>query len=82
MSAALLVGLAALTHVRNRDYVDELSLWRQTATQSPDKPRVLNNEGVALRLADRELEARALFLRALALDPAFEPAQRNLDATH
>lgn len=78
---ALLSVLAWRTHERNRDYADEPSLWRQTLTQSPDKPRVLNNYGVALRLEGRELEARAAFLRALALDPAFEPARKNLDAT-
>ncbi|NGY05233.1 ArnT family glycosyltransferase [Solimonas terrae] len=78
---ALLSALAWRTHERNLDYADEPSLWRQTLSQSPDKPRVLNNYGVALRLEGRELQARAAFLRALAVDPTFEAARKNLDAT-
>jgi hypothetical protein len=78
--AAGLAALAVTTALRNADYRSELALWQQTLAQSPHKPRVLNNYGVALRLAGHETQAQAAFLRALAYDPQFAPAQQNLDA--
>lgn len=83
--AAIIAALLALvlgTHtvLRNRDYRDEVSLWRATAALSPAKPRVWNNLGYAYRLAGDTRAARAAFEKALTLDPAFDKARHNLDA--
>lgn len=67
------------THLRNRDYRDEISLWRQTTALSPGHARAWNNLGWAYLLAERHSEARAAFVRALAADPGHVQARRNLD---
>jgi protein O-mannosyl-transferase len=71
--------LGGLTVARNADYRDEVTLWRQTARLSPEKPRVHNNLGHALRLAGCPEQAQAAFTRALELDPDYGLARNNLD---
>lgn len=79
-TAMLALLLASQTALRNRDYRDEISLWRETAVMSPDKPRVWNNLGYAYRLNGDTAAARAAFEKALSLDPSFDKARHNLDA--
>jgi tetratricopeptide (TPR) repeat protein len=78
----VVIGLAvtgmSLIHLRNRDYRDEISLWRQTAQVDPGNARVWNNLGWAYFLAVRKDEARQAYERALRLDPEHEQAKRNL----
>ena len=82
--AGLVAALACMgmlfTAQRNADYRDEISLWRATATRSPDKARVWNNLGYAHALAGQTAPARAAFLEALRLDPEHLRAARNLRA--
>jgi hypothetical protein len=79
VAAALLLALASLTVLRNRDYRDEISLWQSTVAQSPHKARVHNNLGYAYLLAHRYGEARQEFNAALQLDPGFYRARYNLE---
>jgi Flp pilus assembly protein TadD len=76
--ALTLIGLA-FTHLRNLDYRDELSLWRQTTALDPANPRAWNNLGWAYLLAGRKEEARQAFRRTLAIDPRHDKARRNLN---
>ncbi len=75
----VLVGAGVvLTGWRNLDYRDEIALWQQTASLSPDNARAWNNLGWAYLLAERHGEARAAFGYALAADPGHVQARRNL----
>ena len=76
--AASLLVLASLTVLRNQVYADEISLWQDTVTKSPDKARVHNNLGHAYLLAQRREEARREFSIALQLDPTHYRARYNL----
>ncbi len=53
VAAALLLGLASLTVLRNQVYANEISLWEDTAQKSPHKARVHNNLGYAYLQAQR-----------------------------
>lgn len=77
---ALVCICAGLTHIRNQDYASEIALWQATVVLSPQKARVHNNLGYAFQLAGRTIEARAAYLRALALDPGHIQAHFNLRA--
>lgn len=70
--------LGGLTVVRNQAYRDEISLWRDTAIQSPNKARVHNNLGYAYMLAGRTDEACREFQTALQLDSDYYLARHNL----
>lgn len=77
------VGLAVagitFTHLRNQDYRDEVSLWRQTTALAPGNARAWNNLGWAYHLAGKREAARQAFRRALAIEPGHDHARRNLD---
>jgi tetratricopeptide (TPR) repeat protein len=79
-AAVVVLALAgvAFTHLRNLDYRDEIGLWRQTTTQSPDNARAWNNLGWAFYLAGRKDEARQAFQRTLTIEPGHDQALRNL----
>ncbi|NTV95288.1 MAG: tetratricopeptide repeat protein [Thiobacillus sp.] len=77
--AALALAGVAFTHLRNQDYRDEISLWRQTTAQSPGNARAWNNLGWAYLLAGRKDAARPAFQRALEIEPGDELARSNLD---
>jgi protein O-mannosyl-transferase len=78
-AAALVVVLAVVTVVRNRDYASEVSLWQATAHTSPGKARVWNNLGYALQLTGDRDGAASAYRRALALDPGEYKARVNLE---
>ncbi len=66
-------------HARNMDR--QIMLMRQGLSYCPNNPAAHNDLGVALlvRGAPGDVrEARMHFRRALALDPGYEPARRNL----
>jgi tetratricopeptide (TPR) repeat protein len=86
----IIVALVARTHLRNRDWVDDLSLWTVTARQSPHDHDVLYNYAKSLEVASRErhrdeeerrvLRDRAILTheRALALEPGRPESRVNL----
>lgn len=76
--AALLLGYAMLTFLRNQDYQSETALWAQTVRVSPDKSRVHSNLGYAYQLAKKPVQARLEYLQALRLDPDNVKARLNL----
>ncbi len=78
LALVLLLALGSTTARRNLDYRSETQLWAATLQQSPQKARVWNNYGVALRMEGKPAEAREAYARALQLDPGFAPARRNL----
>jgi protein O-mannosyl-transferase len=76
----LVLGLGFATAQRNRVYGSEVTFWEDAARKSPSKPRVANNLGYVYQQAGRLDEARAAYLRAIALDPGYWKARINLDA--
>jgi tetratricopeptide (TPR) repeat protein len=75
----VVVLLGGITISRNEAYRSEVALWEDTAAKSPGKARVHNNLGYAYERAGRFGEARASYLRALAIDPGHARARGNLD---
>jgi tetratricopeptide (TPR) repeat protein len=78
VGAVLLFILVSLTVLRNQVYANEISLWQDTVTKSPNKARAHNNLGHAYLLALRYDEARNEFTTALELDPQLYQARYNL----
>lgn len=76
----LLLLLAVATLARNQAYRDEIALWEDTASKSPNKARVHNNLGYAYALAGRYGDAHAQYVLALRLQPDYQLARSNLAA--
>jgi tetratricopeptide (TPR) repeat protein len=75
---ALLITLGYFTWARNNDYRSEVTLWKATVLQSPEKARCYNNLGFAYELEGRYQEAKDAYGRAAELDPDFKLAKNNL----
>jgi tetratricopeptide (TPR) repeat protein len=68
----------AVQHVTREEFAPAIALLEKEQTRVPRDLRVLNLLGIALTGAGRITEANTRFRAALALDPAFSPAARNL----
>jgi tetratricopeptide (TPR) repeat protein len=79
VAVVLVVVLGGYTIERNEVYRSEVALWGDTERKSPGKARVLNNLGYAYDQAGRIHDAEAAYLQALAIDPGYALARRNLD---
>lgn len=77
-TAALVLTLSLLTVQRNHQFRSEISLWQSAALLSPNKARARNNLGYAYMLDGQEDAARAEFLAALKINPAYYKARNNL----
>jgi hypothetical protein len=80
-AAALLVTaapLGAATWARNRVWKDDLTLWRDVAAKSPDKPRAHSSLGLAYAERGETREAIAEYRVALRLQPWNPNALYNL----
>lgn len=65
MALVLVYGtLASATHTYAAVWRSEPTLWAYAVTRAPEKPRTLNNYGVALVTQGRLDEARQFFERA------------------
>lgn len=64
--------------LQEKRYADALEEFRLLEQQSPHSPQGPNGEGIALVLMGEPERAIEAFKRALALDPAFWVAQREL----
>ena len=78
VAAALCIPLAGSTVERNLIYRCDISLWEDTVSKSPLKPRAYNNLGYSYSRAGRYEEAGNAYLEALRLDPRYAPARNNL----
>jgi Flp pilus assembly protein TadD len=75
---AVLVAHAVGTHVRNRVWRDDETLWSDVARKSPTNGRGLMNYGLAQMRRGRLVEARDLFTRALQFNPYYSFLEANL----
>ena len=78
--AVVAVVLGLLTIRRNRDYSDELTLYRASAATLPDNPYALNNLGVVLMQQGDLDEAAMWYQQALRVQPDNPLPRDNLGA--
>jgi hypothetical protein len=78
LPAALIVALTAATHVRNRVWRDETTLWSDVLQHAPGNALALNNLGLEYRRAGRFAESEAAFRGAIAAEPSRPNAYLNL----
>ena len=75
--AALIIGLGASAYARNQIWRDDLLLWHDTVTKSPNKARPHLNKGNAyLKLGQYE-RALSDYERAVELDDTYAEAYYN-----
>jgi Flp pilus assembly protein TadD len=74
----IIVALAAMSFARSSIYENEVTLYTDIVSSSPNKARPHNNLGDALKKAGRFEEAGPHFERALALQPDYPDALNNL----
>jgi len=67
------------TFERNKDWSDEITLYRDCVEKAPGKARPYNNLGYALSRQGNPDAAVQLFSRAPVLDPQHAGAHNNLD---
>jgi tetratricopeptide (TPR) repeat protein len=78
---ALAAALAAATWERNRDYLSEEGIWRDTVAKLPENERAHNNLGYRLSTMPGRLdEAIAQYREALRLKPDYFQGHNNLGA--
>lgn len=80
LAVALLFGivLGAVSMSRNGVWHSEITLLEDNLQKAPDSAPVANNLGMAYIYAGRANEAKALFEKAIAVNPRFGPALNNL----
>ena len=78
--AAWVVVLGAATWGRNDVWSSEVSIWRDTATKSPNKFRPWINLGTACAESGNLQEGASYFRKALYIEPRLIPAYENLGA--
>ncbi len=78
ITTVMLVTLVAMSFARSSIYKDELTLYTDIVSRSPNKARPHNNLGDALKKAGRFEEAGPRFERAIALQPDYPDALNNL----
>jgi len=76
--AVVLAAGSVRTVARNRDWVDNLTLFAKTAETSPRSVKVLGNLGAELARRGRHDEARKALERALAIEPSYHGARVTL----
>jgi tetratricopeptide (TPR) repeat protein len=78
LASVLLIAFAASTHLRNRDYRSEISIWADSAAKAPANARAHYNLGVALDFAGRRAEAIVAYEAAILTYPDYAMAHNNL----
>jgi len=79
----LLIAVFSLwTYQRNLIWSDDLLLWQDTVTKSPNKARPYNNLGMVLVGHGRSDEAIHNYKRALEIHPDYVEAHNNLGLTY
>ncbi|MBX5484536.1 MAG: tetratricopeptide repeat protein [Myxococcaceae bacterium] len=77
LGAAVLVAHAVATHLRNRVWRDEASLWADTVEKSPRNGRAWMNFGLTQMRKGELQKAKALFERAAELVPNYAVLEIN-----
>ncbi|HVU34152.1 MAG TPA: tetratricopeptide repeat protein [Opitutaceae bacterium] len=77
-SAAAAAALGLTTAARNRVYRDEVTLWGDVVSKSPENVIARSSYGAALANANRRTEAIVEDRVALRLDPDYPPNLSNL----
>jgi len=77
LCAAILVALALGTHVRNRAWLTEETLWADVTVKSPANGRGWMNYGLALMARGRLAEARDCYEKAALLTPNYWTLEVN-----
>jgi tetratricopeptide (TPR) repeat protein len=68
----------AVAFVEQRDFAAAIAILERVLRESPADLKALNLLGIALTSAGRVQEGNAAFQKALAVDPRFHPARKNL----
>ena len=68
----------AIAHIERQEFTQAIDLLKAVIDRAPRDVRALNLLGIALTSAGQVEDGSAMFLRALALDPAFHAARKNL----
>jgi tetratricopeptide (TPR) repeat protein len=74
----VVVVLCVWTYQRNKVWENELTLWTDVVSKSPNKARPLIDLGLALADRDRLDEAIQYLLKSLQIDPNHAEAHNNL----
>ena len=74
----IIVSLCVMTHTRNRDWCDELTLWGDVIVKSPQEARGWNNRGKAYANDENYELAVADYLQAISRKFRFVEAHTNL----
>jgi protein O-mannosyl-transferase len=80
-ASIIVVTLSVVSFMRSGFYRDELTLFTDTASKSPNKDRVLNNLALELMNVNRYSDAMPLIERAIALNPDYVAAKNNMALT-
>lgn len=75
---ALVVALTVATHIRNRVWRDETTLWSDVLRHAPGNALALNNLGLEYRKAGRYADSESAYRRAIAAEPRWPNAYLNL----
>src|SRR5262249_37028052 len=78
--AGVCTALGAATHVRNRAWSDDYTLWLDATVKAPRNPRAWLNAGHAALGRGDLVEARRLLLEGRRLSPCYVYLQMNLSA--
>ena len=77
-AAVIIIFFSVATYQRNQIWGDEVRLWEDVVSKSPQKPRPYNNLGNALNKVGKPWDAIPYLREALALAPYYPEANYNL----
>lgn len=80
--AIIILALSFATHQRNNVWGNAVKLWEDVVSKSPQKPKPLNNLGLALNDAGRPWEAIPILKRAIDISYKYDMANYNLGRSY
>jgi len=78
VSAVIIMSLGTATYLRNMKWKDEITLWTDVSSKSPQNTRAKNNLGNSLVLQGRHKEATIHYYDVLRIEPDNVDAHLNL----
>ena len=73
---------SVLTYQRNKVWKDDLTLWNDAVTKSPNKARPYNNRGIAYVKQGKLAQALSDYNKAIEIDPNYTEAYNNRGAVY